>query len=193
MPALPGRSSPKRDLGSLYRKHFEDPVQERRLFSTAAFFAAFAAARGVTHAIKDGVGPFGNLSAGGKHIHHMTFGIIGLLGTGYAWMNEVGVGTGQDRRVSRTTAALYGIGSALTLDEFALWLNLEDDYWSKEGRESIDAVVLFGSLLVLASTSRNLVRELAEVATRRRPERSLRRVLRFARSRPRSALRVLRG
>lgn len=42
---------------------------------------------------------------------------------------------------------LYGVGAALTLDEFALWLNLQDVYWERQGRESIDAVLLFGALL----------------------------------------------
>jgi hypothetical protein len=42
---------------------------------------------------------------------------------------------------------LYGVGAALTLDEFALWLNLRDVYWSAEGRSSIDAIILFGALL----------------------------------------------
>ena len=42
---------------------------------------------------------------------------------------------------------LYGAGAALTLDEFALWLNLQDVYWERQGRESIDAVLLFGALL----------------------------------------------
>jgi hypothetical protein len=37
----------------------------------------------------------------------------------------------------------------LTLDEFALWLNLEDVYWAREGRASIDAVILFGTLLLV--------------------------------------------
>jgi hypothetical protein len=41
----------------------------------------------------------------------------------------------------------YGAASALTLDEFALWLNLKDVYWTREGRESVDAVVLFGAAL----------------------------------------------
>jgi hypothetical protein len=44
---------------------------------------------------------------------------------------------------------LYGAGAALTLDEFALWLNLEDVYWAREGRASIDAVILFGALLLI--------------------------------------------
>jgi hypothetical protein len=185
------RFSPRRDLGSLYRKHFDDPAQERRLLSTAGFLGAFAAARAVTHAIRDGVGPFGNISAGGRHIHHMTFGIVGLLGTGYAWLNEFGTGAADGRRASRITAVLYGVGSALTLDEFALWLNLEDDYWSKEGRESIDAVVIFGSLLALGATSRKLLAELATTAFSRKPKRALRRGSRLARRHPRRALALL--
>lgn len=44
---------------------------------------------------------------------------------------------------------LYGVGAALTLDEFALWLNLEDVYWHRQGRASIDAVLLFGALLAI--------------------------------------------
>jgi hypothetical protein len=88
----------------------------------------------------------------------MTFGIIGLIGVGYAWLNEIGIGTGGPF-ASRSTAFLYGAGAALTLDEFALWLNLADDYWTQQGRESIDAVVLFGSLLAVSVDGRGLVRE----------------------------------
>jgi hypothetical protein len=40
----------------------------------------------------------------------------------------------------------FGIGAGLTLDEFALWLNLKDVYWSKQGRSSIDAVIAAGAL-----------------------------------------------
>ena len=48
--------------------------------------------------------------------------------------------------LSRLLALSYGMGAALTLDEFALWLNLDAlAYWSKQGRESIDAVILFGA------------------------------------------------
>ncbi|HKF80295.1 MAG TPA: hypothetical protein VKB17_05670, partial [Thermoleophilaceae bacterium] len=41
-----------------------------------------------------------------------------------------------------TIAVLFGVGLGLTLDEFALWLNLQDVYWSPKGRESIDAVIV---------------------------------------------------
>lgn len=159
------RFSPRRDLGSLYGKHFADPAQERRLLSTVGFLSAFGTARAITHAIRSGVGPFGNISAGGRHIHHMTFGICGMLVTGYLWVNQVGTGADpRRRRASRITSTLFGAGAALTLDEFALWLNLEDDYWTKEGRESIDAVVIYGGLLSLAMISRNLLAEVGQTA-----------------------------
>lgn len=139
--------APERDLRSLYYRHFTRR-RERQLFSTAAFFTSFAGVRLITHAIRAERGPFKNITEGGRHIHHMTFGITGLLGVGYLWLLEVG--TNEQRRSSRITSVVYGSAAALTLDEFALWLNLEDDYWTKQGRESIDVVVLFGSLLTLS-------------------------------------------
>jgi hypothetical protein len=139
---------PERDLHSLYYKHFCDRRKERQLFSTGAFFMTFAAVRGITHAIRAERGPFKNITPGGRHIHHMTFGIASLLTVGYLWLLELGVN--EERWGSRATASAYGSGAALTLDEFALWLNLEDVYWAKQGRESIDAVVLFGALLTMS-------------------------------------------
>src|SRR5205814_9815180 len=91
---------------------------------------------------------------------HMTFGIIGLLMVGYLWMMEIGTATAK-RRSSRLTSGFYGAGAALTLDEFALWLNLQDVYWAKQGRESIDAVILFGSLLSMGLVGREFLQELA--------------------------------
>jgi hypothetical protein len=143
---------------SLYRKHFSDCRKERQLLSTGSFFVTFGAVRGITHAIRAERGPFKNITPGGRHIHHMTFGITGLLTVGYLWLLEIGIN--EQRRASRWTSIAYGSGAALTLDEFALWLNLEDDYWSKQGRESIDAVVLFGSLLVLSVLGKSFVKEL---------------------------------
>ena len=149
----------EKDLGALYEKHFGDRKRERRLLSTASFFSTFAAVRGITHAIRAERGPFRNItSSSGRHIHHMTFGIVGLLVVGYLWLMEIGIVEG--RLASRATALAYGSGAALTLDEFALWLNLEDDYWTSQGRESIDAVVLFGSLLALSAMGRGFLREL---------------------------------
>jgi hypothetical protein len=161
------RRSPERGLRSLYHKHFCDRRKERQLFSTGAFFVTFAAVRGITHAIRAERGPFKNITPGGRHIHHMTFGITGLLSVGYLWLLEIG--TNEQRRASLVTTVVYGSGAALTLDEFALWLNLEDDYWTKQGRESIDAVVLFGSLLTLSVIGKGFLAELVrpEAANRR--------------------------
>jgi hypothetical protein len=158
--------APVRDeLRRAYAASFRDRAEERRLIGALSFAATFGVTRAITHAIRDGRGLFRNIAPGGRHIHHMTFGICGLLGVGYAWLNEVGVGGG-GAFASRATAFVYGAGSALTLDEFALWLNLEDDYWAREGRESIDAVVVFGSLLAVAASGHGLVREFGRLARR---------------------------
>ena len=157
--AMAGASTTeRRDLAALYAKHFGDRRKERQLLSTGSFFVTFAAVRGITHAIRAERGPFRNITPGGRHIHHMTFGIAGLIAVGYLWLLEIGVD--ERRGASRVTSSVYGAGAALTLDEFALWLNLEDDYWNKQGRESIDAVALFGSLLVLSVLGKNFLREL---------------------------------
>ena len=80
------------------------------------------------------------------------FGIIILLVVGYGWLCDIGVGTDDSSvLLSRLMAILYGVGAALTLDEFALWLNLEDVYWAPQGRASIDAVILFGALLAIGA------------------------------------------
>jgi len=163
-PSAPLRLVSPGEVRSLYRKHFCDPRKERQLLSTSAFFLTFASVRAITHAIRAEVGPFRNITPGGRHIHHMTFGIGGLLSVGYLWLLEIGIN--EQRRSSRVTAAVFGSGAALTLDEFALWLNLEDVYWAKQGRESIDAVVLFGSLLMLSVTGRGFLRDVAKAARR---------------------------
>ncbi len=151
----------------IYYKHFGDRRKERQLFSTGAFFLTFATVRGITHAIRAERGPFRNITPGGRHIHHMTFGITGLLSVGYLWMLEIGIK--EERRSSRVTAAVYGAGAALTLDEFALWLNLEDDYWTKQGRESIDAVALFGSLLTMSVLGKGFLSELLHAGRHKAP------------------------
>jgi hypothetical protein len=151
-----------RQVPPLYRKHFADCRKERQLVSSASFFTTFASVRVITHSIRAGIGPFRNITPGGRHIHHMTFGIIGLLMVGYLWMMEIGTATDR-RRSSRLTSGFYGAGAALTLDEFALWLNLQDVYWTKQGRESIDAVVLFGSLLSMGLVGKDFLRELVQI------------------------------
>ena len=143
---------PPSHVAGLYRRHFADDTRRERLFlSSVAFFTTFAATRGITHAIRRGVGPFRNVGLRGRHVHHLVFGISGLLGSGYLWLVQIGTGEAdgheQDDVLSKLTSVMYGSAAAITLDEFALWLNLKDVYWAREGRESVDAVVLFGAAL----------------------------------------------
>ena len=67
---------------------------------------------------------------------------------------------------------LFGVAAALTLDEFALWLNLRDVYWEREGRESFEALALFGGLLAIGIFGRaffsGVARELGSIFHGRR-------------------------
>jgi len=131
-------------LKNLYRFHFQNERRERLFLASVGFLVTFGIVRGITHLIREGVGPFHNVTSGGLHIHHLVWGILILLAVGYLWLIEEGVGSSW---ISSLTAIAFGVGAALTLDEFALWLNLQDVYWQGAGRESIDAVVIFGALL----------------------------------------------
>jgi hypothetical protein len=135
-------------LARAYRYQLEaSPRSERMFVASIAFFGGFGAARAITHAIRHHIGPFHNLSVGGRHLHHLVFGIGGLLGIGYLWLLLIGTDPREQRRASNATAASFGVASAMTLDEFALWLTLQDVYWAKQGRESVDAAAAFGGLL----------------------------------------------
>src|SRR3954451_17246891 len=78
----------------------------------------------------------GNVTPGGVHIHHMAFGIVGMMLAGF-----LGFVLSPPSPWFEILAGLFGVGMGLTLDEFALWLYLDDVYWSEEGRSSVDAVV----------------------------------------------------
>ena len=91
----------------------------------------------------------GGVESGGVHYHHLVWGILLMLLCGFLafaaplaapWWHLVAIG--------------FGIGAGFTLDEFALWVRLEDVYWSEEGRSSFDAVVAtvaFGLLVVIGT------------------------------------------
>jgi hypothetical protein len=114
-----------------------------------AFLVTFLVTRFVVRAIRTGRGPFRDASVGGVHLHHEVYGIFLLLLTGTA---EFTYRPGAP--ASYVLAVLFGVGAALTLDEFALWLHLEDVYWSEEGRSSVDAVLValvVGGLLLVGA------------------------------------------
>lgn len=152
-------------LRDLYRLHFKDERRERFFLASLSFLITFAAVRGITAMIRAGVGPFHNVTAGTTHIHHLVWGILLLLLVGYVWLSEVGVGSGW---VASLTAIAFGVGAALTLDEFALWLNLQDVYWEREGRISIDVVLIFGSLLSAGVWGGPFIAEMTRILFRRR-------------------------
>src|ERR1035437_4197411 len=144
----------------------------RRLFvASVSFFLTFGGVRGVVYAIVHQIPPFHFIQMGGRHIHHLVFGIIILLLVGYGWLCEIGNGSDSSSIfVSRLMSILYGVGAALTLDEFALWLNLRDVYWAREGRASIDAVILFGALLAAGSWGAPLFKSTTKPASKSRPK-----------------------
>lgn len=152
--------------GDVLHRHIADTPRRRILLSSIAFFLTFAGVRALTWSIHNGVGPFHDIQMGGRHIHHLVWGILLLLVVGYGWMIDAG-GEAKSWRLAgrRLLCILYGSAAALTLDEFALWLNLRDVYWAREGRSSLDAVVLFASFLLVGVSGaplwRGLVRELS--------------------------------
>jgi hypothetical protein len=106
---------------------------------------------------------------GGRHIHHLVWGILILLLVGYGWLLDLGRShSPMSIFLSRLMSVSYGVGAALTLDEFALWLNLEPDaYWSSAGRLNIDAIILFGGILAMGAWGAPFFRGLQIMWTKR--------------------------
>jgi hypothetical protein len=103
-----------------------------------AILFTFLLTRTVTRLIRSGSGGgvgLGNVKIGGNHVHHQVFGIVIIIGTGIYLVSETPRGWPLD-----LAAAIFGAGVGLTVDEFALWLHLEDVYWTDQGRKSVDAI-----------------------------------------------------
>jgi hypothetical protein len=125
-------------LGSWYQEGIVDTGREPHFLFFVAFLLTFAFIRTSTHMIRAQVKWWpGNVQVEGTHIHHLVWGILLLLICGY-----IAVSIDPQSPWREIIAVLFGIGTGLTLDEFALWLNLKDVYWSKQGRASVDAVVI---------------------------------------------------
>jgi hypothetical protein len=137
-------------LHDIYRRQFGETRRERLFLASFGFFTAVAVVRGITIAIHNDFGPFHNVIMNGRHIHHLVWGILLLLLIGYLWLLQIGTGSNSSARLpGRITSLLYGVAAALILDEFALWLNLSDVYWQHQGRESYEAMALFGGILAV--------------------------------------------
>jgi hypothetical protein len=85
-------------------------------------------------------------TSSGLHIHHLVWGIVTVMLAGFLVIAIEPTSPGRD-----ILAVAFGLGCGLTLDEFALWLRLEDVYWANEGRSSVDAVIvatIIGAMVV---------------------------------------------
>jgi hypothetical protein len=151
----------------IYAQQLGESRRERLFLASVGFFTAVLVVRGITIAIHNDVGPFHNVSMHGRHIHHLVWGILLLLLVGYTWLLEIGTGAhGSWCWTGRLTSMLYGVAAALTLDEFALWLNLSDVYWQRQGRESYEAMGLFGGLLAMGIFGRSFFGAIVREITR---------------------------
>lgn len=139
--------------GRLLHERIPDRPRRRLFLASVSFFITFLFVRLLVLCITHHVGPFGYVMMGGRHIHHLVWGILLLLLTGYLLLAEVGnAGTAGSIFMSRLISIFFGMGAALTLDEFAIWLNLDPNaYWGRQDRASIDAVVLFGALIAISA------------------------------------------
>ena len=158
----------------LFHQHVRDRPRRRLFLAAVGFFLTFAVARAVAFAAGRGFGPFHYIYIHGTHVHHLVWGILLLLIVGFCFLIEVGTGTRSSSLfASRLMSLLYGVGAALTLDEFALWLNLEESvYWTREGRASLDAVILFGGVLLIGIWGRQFLKALTGELFRPRRKKS---------------------
>lgn len=154
-------------LNRIYRQQIAETRRERMFLASVGFFVAVVVVRGITIAIHNNIGPFHNVEMHGRHIHHLVWGILLLLLIGYSWLMQIGTGAPNSFRwAGPLTSMLYGVAAALTLDEFALWLNLSDVYWQRQGRESYEALALFGSILAMGIFGGSLFRGIGRELTR---------------------------
>ena len=155
---MTNRSLSSDDVRRAFREEL-GPGQRSALISWLAFTGTFAGLRAVTYSIRDGKGPFRNISVGGEHLHHYMWGIALLSGVG-----AIAVRGDEEHRRHPGVAVTYGSGLALIVDEFALLLDLKDVYWAKQGRISIDlgvgGIALAGSYFAALPVLRRLRREL---------------------------------
>ena len=109
------------------------------LILLGAFLLSFLLIRISTRLMRSPKVPWwpGSIETGGLHVHHLVFGIVMMLLFGFLAIALPLNGPGL-----YVVAAGFGVGAGLTLDEYALWLHLEDVYWSEEGRRSVDAVIV---------------------------------------------------
>lgn len=129
----------------LYDDYIVQTGRSAALWALISFLVTYFLTRWITRRIRaraagstdDSDGAIKDVYIGGVHIHHQVWGILLVLVVGLLEFRFR-----PDSPWVEVLAAVFGAGAALALDEFALWLHLEDVYWTEEGRKSIDAVML---------------------------------------------------
>jgi hypothetical protein len=140
-------------VGVAVRGYEEAPRYETVLFNLlAGFLGSFATVRLSTWAIRDGRGPFRNVSIGGRHIHHFVPGIVLGFGSGTAALLT------DDDELEQKLAIPMGVGFGLTFDEAALLLDLRDVYWSREGLLSVQLSLGATAILSIAILTLRMLR-----------------------------------
>ncbi|MEW2302761.1 hypothetical protein AB0958_22780 [Streptomyces sp. NPDC006655] len=131
-------------MGHWLERNIVEPGKLPLLLALTAFVLTFVVTRVITRLIRAGKGPFGNVKAGGLHIHHVVPGVVLTVVGGFGAVAGGRYGFG-----SAAAAIVFGIGAGLVLDEFALILHLDDVYWTEEGRKSVEVVVITAALVGL--------------------------------------------
>ncbi|MFB9465106.1 hypothetical protein [Streptomyces cinereospinus] len=131
-------------MGTWLERNIVEPGKLPLLLALTAFVLTFLITRLITRMIRAGRGPFGNVEAGGVHVHHVVPGVVLALVGGFG-----AVAAGRHGFGSCLAAVIFGVGAGLVLDEFALILHLADVYWTEAGRKSVEAVVLTAALVGL--------------------------------------------
>ncbi|MFI5865734.1 hypothetical protein [Streptomyces sp. NPDC051546] len=132
-------------MGHWWYRNVLEPGKLPMLLALSAFVTAFAVTRVITRMIRAGKGPFRNVTPGGLHIHHAVPGVILMTVGGFTGIAQAGrSGWG-----AAVAAVLFGMGTGLVLDEFALILHLSDVYWTKQGTISIEVVIMTAALAAL--------------------------------------------
>jgi hypothetical protein len=145
-------------IGGAYDDWIVDTGKQPELFLLLSFLLSFGFIRTSAHMIRAQVSWWpGNVQVGGTHVHHLVWGILLMLVVGYS-----AIAFAPGSPVREVLAILFGIGAGLTLDEFALWLHLDDVYWSQQGRASIDAVILAGVCAALVVLGLRIWLDVAE-------------------------------
>lgn len=150
-------------IHELFHEHVRDRPRRRLLLAAVGFFLTLAVARAAAYAAGHSIGPFHYIYIHGTHVHHLVWGILLLLIVGFCWLIEVGTGArASSLFASRLMSLLYGVGAALTLDEFALWLDLQEGvYWTRREHASFDAILLFGAALLIGIWGRGFLKALS--------------------------------